>query len=290
MAERAGHHDGFSAGGQGLLDDLAAELPLDLHLGHAHGGAAALGLVVPPLDVHAGGLEQQVHHHGLLDVVLAGEFARAAQQAAVVGDHFELGEVGLDQARDLLLAHELHEVLGQRPDGHPAGVGLVEHLVDFGPEGVARVDLDFGVLLPLIAGGAGSQQLVGHRGGLPQVAGGEGLGQQMVHHVRRGGAAAGPVGHLFDLDPDDVQHLADGDVVLGRGLVQRAAGVVSEGHSATPPSPPVPQTAQGSAPWPWPAAPAAPAAFAACARAASSRAATSVKAFSRALALAMDFL
>ncbi len=269
VAERAAHHDGLGPSGQRLLDDLAAQPPLDLGLGHAHAGAAALGLVVPPLDVGAGGLQQQVHLHGLLVVALVGEVARPAQKAAVVRHHLELREVGLDQRGDLLLAHEVHQVFGKRVDHDLAVVGLVEHLVDLGPEGVVGVDLYLRVLLALVAGGAGSQQLVAHLGRLAQVARGQGLSQQVVHHVSGGGAAARPVRHFLVLHAKNSEHLAGGDVELARRLVQRATGVVSEAHAATSPLPAPPDAALGApcAP-PGAAAAAAPAASAeACARA-----------------------
>ena len=85
----------------------------------------------------------------------------------------------------------------------------------------------------------------------------------MVHHVRRRAAAAGPVGHLFVLHAQGVQHLAGGVVELFARVAQRAAGVVGQGHAAAPwsrrrrprsPAPWVcpsvaapPQTEQGSA-------------------------------------------
>ena len=233
VAERAADHDGVGPGLQGLLDDLAAQHSLDLFLGQAHAGAATLGLVVPPLDVGARGLQQQVHHHGLLDVGLAGQLARSPKQTSVVGHDFELREIGLDERSDLRLAHELHQVLGQGVDLHPSRVGLVEHGVDLRAEGVALVDLELRVLLPLEARRAGSEQLVAHLGRLAQVARGQGLGKQMVHHVRGSGAAAGPVGHLFVGHAQHFEHLAGGVVELLGGVAQRAPGIVGQGHPST---------------------------------------------------------
>jgi len=91
---------------------LRASAALDSRPWACPTGTAALGLVVPTLHVDTGRLEQESIIHGLLDVLLAGELARAAEQAAYNRGPTLSWDRSSDQGGYLLLATNLYEVVG----------------------------------------------------------------------------------------------------------------------------------------------------------------------------------
>jgi hypothetical protein len=76
------------------------------------------------------------------------------------------------------------------------------------------VDLDLGVLFPLIAGRARSEHLIADKRGLAKVARGQSLSEKVVHHVCGRGSAAGPIGDLGVRDSQGVKNFPGGDVEL----------------------------------------------------------------------------
>ena len=121
VAERAGDDDGLGAVAPRVLDDGAAEPHDGAGAADAEGAAAALDLHVPLDVVGAAGVDDVVHLHRLLGVVVAAELGRADEQAAVVRRELDAVErVGLGQRRRHLLLDE-RAVLVQQLHG-------VEHL------------------------------------------------------------------------------------------------------------------------------------------------------------------
>ncbi len=109
-----------------------------------------------------------------------------------------------------------------------------------------RVD---GSRKPVVAGCARGEDLVGALGfGERQVAGRQGHAEQVVGDVGRACPAAAPV---VDLGKADLERRGDGQqalLVLARGAVHGAAGVVGERHFASSPSWAVAALASGA--WP----------------------------------------
>ncbi len=188
----------------------------------------------------------------LFGVVEAGDLGRAHQQAAVVGGQLEAGQRRRLQLRRGQL-FDARRVLQQHVDdvahGHVVGERPPEDVGHAGGQRLVAAELVAGGRQTVEAGGAGRHHFVGALlGRQRQVARRQRHAEGVIGRVGRAGAAAGPVVDLAHLDAEGVGHGAEALVELARGAVQRAARVVGERHSRSPPAAGVgsPRVARGS--------------------------------------------